>query len=181
VGQLIIVKAGSVPVINGVPTVIVNDDGSNVRSSVMVIVPVGGPAVTVIPVLLSVKDVPVPVMVSDSEPPKDAPVPVIFALPDVVGAGLVCDELVVKLTFMVPKEAPFIDPLVVNGIFIVMVCWFPVPVTDAVGAVHCTTRSSLAPRLAIVKMLIKFEFADATTPLIVINPIINNRTLPFIC
>ena len=169
-GQLIIVKAGSVPVINGVPTVIVNDDGSNVRSSVMVIVPVGGPAVTVIPVLLSVKDVPVPV----------AP-PVTVALVDVIIGGLVCDGLVVKLIFMVPKEAPFIDPLVVNGIFIVMVCWFPVPVTDAVGAVHCTTRSSLAPRLAIVKMLIKFEFADATTPLIVINPIINNRTLPFIC
>ena len=179
-GQLIIVKAGSVPVINGVPTVIVNDDGSNVRSSVMVIVPVGGPAVTVIPVLLSVKDVPVPVMVSDSEPPKYAPVPVIIALPDVVGAGLVCDELVVKLTFMVPKGTP-LAPVVVNGIFIVMVCWVPVPVTDAVGAVHCTTRSSDAPRLAIVKMLIKFEFADATTPLIVINPIINNRTLPFIC
>jgi hypothetical protein len=180
VGQLIIVKAGSVPVIDGLLTVIVDDDVSNVRASVMVIVPVVAPeVVTVIPELVSVKDIPEPEMVLDPEPLKVAP-PVAVALGDVVG-GPICDALVANLTCMVPKEAPVIAPLVVNGIVMVMVWEVPVPVADAVGAVHCARRSPVAPILAIVKMLIKFEFADATAPVIVINPIINNRTLPFIC
>ena len=149
----------------------------------MVIVPVEAPeVVTVLPESVIVKDelALVGEMVSDGNP-SILPEPVVNTTFPLPATERKTEDVVVIGSVMVPK-APLTDALVVNGSVIVIV-WVPVPppeVRDAVGLEHCAARSSLAPNGIIFNTLIKFELAYATLPTAT-NPIINNRTLLFIC